>query len=134
MISKNPLINTVSGIAYANFIAMPSNRELTDIPMRSYKTMTDDEVFIAACKDIVRYKEIVDLLEVELPLFKPKRIDMELLLKFVKGYKKQTPYRDIRDIISQKLAEYVYRPEFEIGNIVLTKPTYERMKKMTEGN
>lgn len=129
----NPLIDTTSGNAYALFIASPFSRALTDLPKRSYRTMSDNEIFIAALEDIVKYVEIQEALEVEVPLFTPRTLSIDLILKFVRGYKFDTPYRNLYSLIYDQLVAFVFKQDFNIDNIRLSTENRERMKELIKG-
>ena len=134
MSRNKPLIDTESGNAYASFIAAPSYRSLTHTPYKSYRTMNDEQLFHAAIKDIILYKEILTGLEKEVPGFMPRILNIDLLLKFVLVYKKDTPYRDIRAIIVGQLEEYVNKDMLHnSGRLDFTKVSYERMKDLVKG-
>ena len=134
MSRNNQLINTGSGNAYASFIAAPSYRSLTHTPYKSYRTMNDEQLFHATIKDIMLYKEILAGLEKEVPGFMPRLLNIDLLLKFVLVYKKDTPYRDIRAIIVGQLEEYANKDMLRnSGRLDFTKVSYERMQSLVKG-
>ena len=96
--------------------------------------MNDEQLFHAALKDIILYKEIITGLEKEVPGFMPRILNMDLLLKFVLVYKKDTPYRDIRAIIFGQLEEYANKDMLHSsGRLDFTKISYERMKDLVKG-
>lgn len=133
MLKANPLINTDSGNAYAMFIASPLSRSLTDIPKRTYRTMSDKQLFIAALEDIVKYESIKDSLEIEIPTFTPRALSIALILKFVKAHNYDTPYRNLYAMIYDQLVLYVFKEDFNKDNIRVSTEIRERMKELIKG-